>query len=176
MHSGTSDLPADIVTATPADADELAVVAALTFPLACPPSVDPEHVAAFVEANLSAARFAEYLSDPQRAILTARHDSRIVAYAMLIRDRGNRDNSAELSKLYVMADFHGKGVSSALMDATLSAAAQWSVSSIWLGVNKKNQRAQRFYAKSGFIVNGTRTFRLGPHLEHDYTMIRPLSS
>ncbi|WP_373425043.1 GNAT family N-acetyltransferase [Mycobacterium simiae] len=166
----------DIVTAQPADADELAVVAALTFPMACPQSAAPKHIAEFVEANLSATRFAEYLSDPRRAILTARHNGRIVGYAILVHDTDDRDHSVELSKLYVLADFHGKGVSSALMGAALATAAGWGARSLWLGVNQKNQRAQRFYIKSGFTVNGTRTFRLGPQLEHDYTMIRPLSS
>jgi ribosomal protein S18 acetylase RimI-like enzyme len=45
---------------------------------------------------------------------------------------------------------------------------------VWLGVNQENQRAQRFYAKSGFTVSGTKTFRLGGHVENDYVMVRPL--
>lgn len=36
------------------DADELAAVAARTFPLACPPAVAPEHIASFVDANFDA--------------------------------------------------------------------------------------------------------------------------
>nr|WP_242670361.1 N-acetyltransferase [Mycobacterium decipiens] len=163
------------------DPDELAAVAARTFPLACPPSVAREHISAFIDANLSAARFAEFLTDPQRAILTAQHDSRIVGYAMLIR--GVPDNvevqravelrpAAELSKLYVLADFHGAGVSPALMDAALATADRWAIRCVWLGVNQENQRAQRFYTKSGFRINGTRTFQLGTHRENDYVMIR----
>jgi GNAT superfamily N-acetyltransferase len=165
-------------------ASELASVAARTFPLACPPSVAAEHVASFIEANLSATRFAEYLTDPRRAILTARHDGRIVGYAMLIR--GVSDDSdvqraidirpaAELSKLYLLPDFHGKGASAALMDAALATAAGWGVRCVWLGVNQENQRAQRFYIKSGFKINGTRTFQLGAHQESDYVMIRAVS-
>lgn len=59
-----------------------------------PTSGRPEHIASFVDANLSSARFAEYLTDPRRAILTARHDGRIVGYAMLIR---GDDRDVELS-------------------------------------------------------------------------------
>ncbi len=44
---------------------------------------------------------------------------------------------------------------------------------MWLGVNQHNQRAQRFYRKHGFTVSGTRTFRVGDHVENDYVMIRP---
>jgi GNAT superfamily N-acetyltransferase len=159
-----------IATVDSVDIAELASVAALTFPLACPPSVSPDNVAAFIDANLSEARFAEYLADPGRRILTARHDDRIVGYAMLIRDPD--DGRVELSKMYVSPDNHGSGVSTALMDASLAAAADWGAESVWLGVNQKNERAQRFYTKSGFAVTDTRTFQLGAHTEHDYVMTR----
>lgn len=168
-RSGTSDLP-DVDSAGLTDADALAVFAAQTFPLACPPSVAREHVAAFIDAHLSPTRFAEYLADPQRKILTARHDGRIIGYAMLIRD--GSDHTAELSKLYTAPDFHGTGVSAALMDAALAQAGDWGAQRVWLGVNQGNQRAQRFYTRAGFEVSGTRTFRLGPHLENDYVMTR----
>lgn len=59
------------------------------------------------------------------------------------------------------------------MDAALAAAAGWGVADIWLGVNQKNERAQRFYSKAGFTVTGTRTFQVGSHIEHDYVMVRP---
>lgn len=155
-------------------APELASVAALTFPLACPPSVTPEDIASFIDANLSEAHFAEFLTDPRRAILIAAQEGRVIGYAMLIRDDSDLHPAAELSKLYVQADFHGKGVSTALMDAALAAADQWGVGSVWLGVNENNQRAQRFYTKSGFKINGTRTFQVGAHTENDYVMVREL--
>jgi len=150
---------------------ELAAVAARTFPLACPPSVAPEDIAAFVEANLSELRFIEYLADPQRLILTANQDDRIVGYAMLIRGGGG-DDRVELSKMYVLPAQHGYGVSTLLMNAALAAAADWGADYVWLGVNEENQRAQRFYRKSGFTVNDTRTFHVGAGIEHDYVMVR----
>ena len=174
-----------IATADSVDIAELAGVAARTFPLACPPSVTPANIAAFVDANLSAARFAEYLSDPQRLILTASQDGRIVGYAMLIRGIGDDPDvqravrarpAVELSKMYVLPDNHGSGVSTALMDAALAAAADWGGGCVWLGVNQKNIRAQRFYKKCGFTVNGTRTFQLGGRTESDYVMVRPLAA
>lgn len=160
-----------IAPANSGDAPELAAVAALTFPLACPPSVTAENIAAFVEANLSADRFAEYLGDPDRAIVTARQDGRIVGYAMLIR---GSDDTAELSKMYVVADRHSSGAAAALMQRALAAATGWGVRRVWLGVNRANERAQRFYLKSGFTINGTRTFQLGDGVENDYVMTREL--
>lgn len=155
------------------DAGELAAVAAQTFPLACPPSTAPEDIASFVEANLSAERFAEYLADPDRAVITAARGGRIIGYAMLIRDGSD---TAELSKIYVLPEHHGDGVSAALMDLALATAERWGARSVWLGVNQANQRAQRFYAKSGFTINGTRTFQVGGRTENDYLMLRRLGS
>lgn len=170
-----------LATTDSVDPAELASVAAQTFPLACPPTATAENIASFVDAHLTAERFAQYLSDPQRAILTARHDGRIVGYAMLVRgvsdDEGVRRAvelrpAAELSKMYLLPDHHGSGESSALMQRSLAVASDWQVRCLWLGVSRANQRAQRFYAKSGFTVSGTRTFRVGAHLENDYVMIR----
>jgi GNAT superfamily N-acetyltransferase len=172
-----------LVATDSVDIAELANVAALTFPLACPPTATPQNIASFVDANLSAARFGEYLNDPGRAILTARRDDRIVGYAMLVRgvsdDAGVQQAveirpAAELSKMYLLPDYHGGGASTALMDSALTVAADWDVRCVWLGVSRANQRAQRFYQKSGFIINGTRTFQVGAHLENDYVMIREI--
>jgi ribosomal protein S18 acetylase RimI-like enzyme len=169
------------VTADSVDVAELANVAALTFPLACPPTATAENIASFVEANLSPTRFDEYLNDPQRAILTARRDDRIVGYAMVIRGVSQHPGvqkaveirpAAELSKLYLLPDCHGSGAAAALMDGALAATADWDVRCVWLGVSKANQRAQRFYVKSGFKINGTRTFQVGEHFENDYVMTR----
>jgi ribosomal protein S18 acetylase RimI-like enzyme len=179
-------LAVQIATTDSVDTEELAAVAACTFPLACPPSIHPENIASFIDANLSATRFAQYLADPQRAILTARQEGRIIGYAMLIRGVADSDipadvqravkvrPAAELSKLYLLPDYHGAGVSTALMDATLATGAEWQVRCLWLGVNQRNQRAQRFYLKSGFKVNGTRTFQVGARREDDYVMVREL--
>jgi ribosomal protein S18 acetylase RimI-like enzyme len=173
-----------VATADSVDIAELAGVAARTFPLACPPSVTSANIASFVEASLSDARFTEYLSDPRRLVLTASQDDRIIGYAMLIRGVGDDPDvqravrvrpAVELSKMYVLPDNHGSGVSTALMDAALAAAVDWGAGCVWLGVNQENHRAQRFYKKCGFTINGTRTFQLGAHRESDYVMVRRLA-
>lgn len=171
-----------LATAASVDAVELAAVAARTFPLACPPSVTVNDIAAFVDANLSAVCFADYLTDPQRLIFTTSHGGRITGYAMLITGEPDDPDvqravdsrpATELSKMYVLPAQHGSGAAAALMHAALTAAADRGDGCVWLGVNQKNERAQQFYKKSGFAVGGSRTFRLGRHLESDYVMVRP---
>lgn len=163
----------------PADLSELAAVAAQTFPLACPPGAIEQNVSAFIAAHLSAQAFAGYLDDPDRVVLIARDGTRILGYAMLIR--GVPDDAdvqqavplrpaVELSKMYTLPDVHGAGVSAALMAESLQRSRD--AACVWLGVNQENVRAQRFYAKSGFRVSGTKTFRLGDSIENDYVMVR----
>jgi ribosomal protein S18 acetylase RimI-like enzyme len=172
-----------VAAADAADIAELADVASRTFPLACPPSLTPENIAAFIDTNLSAERFASYLDDPDRVVLTACVDGRIVGYAMLIRgvvDDADVQRAVvtppaiELSKMYVLPDHHGRGASNALMTATLTRGAEMGARSVWLGVNQKNVRAQRFYAKYGFTITGTKTFPVGEQVENDYVMTREL--
>ena len=150
---------------------EVADVAAITFPLACPASVSDEDVAAFVSRNLSARCFADYLADPRRAVLLAHDGERVVGYTMLVRG-GVDGGDVELSKMYVLADHHRTGAATALMNAAISWAADCGARGIWLGVNEGNERAQRFYRKHGFTVTGTRTFTVGASVENDFVMGR----
>jgi GNAT superfamily N-acetyltransferase len=177
--------PADLALGDAAvtDVDELAELAAATFPLACPPSVPRGDVAAFIAAQLSPERFADYLADPSRTVLAARAGGRIVGYAILIDGIGDDADVAEavtigpaveLSKIYVRAASHGSGVAAALMAAAVDRAAATGARCLWLGVNQRNERAQRFYAKNRFTIAGTKTFTLGAHTEQDFVMVRPL--
>lgn len=174
------------VTVGPAglwDAEQLADVAAVTFPLACPPGSTRESIEAFIDEVLSHERFGEYLNDPARTILAARKEDSIVGYAMLIHGEPADPDIArvlthsptmELSKMYVMPGHHGSEVSAALMTSVLSLAAESGCAGVWLGVNQENLRAQGFYGKHGFTKVGTKTFTVGAEVHDDFVMERQL--
>ncbi|WP_026555790.1 GNAT family N-acetyltransferase [Arthrobacter sp. 35W] len=175
---------ATIRQATVQDAAALAELAAITFPLACPPSSAPEDIAAFIDANLTEEHFGGYLADPQRTVLVADDDGSLGGYALLVSAPPADPQVAkvleaaaqpviELSKCYVHPDHHGAGLAAALMAASVAHGARLGAASLWLGVNDENARAIRFYQKSGFVQMGTKTFMLGTRQEHDYVMVRP---
>lgn len=168
-----------IRTATSNDAGKLAELAAVTFPLACPPGSSPEDIQAFLEKNLSETRFAEYLADPKITILLLDDAGQLNGYTMLIaKPAGDPDVSSvlsalpstELSKCYVHPDHHGQGAATRLMKASLADAADKGASGVWLGVNSQNAKAIRFYEKNGFERVGTKSFQLGNTVEHDFVM------
>lgn len=169
--------------ATADDAGALAELAAVTFPLACPPSSSPADVAAHLAGTLSERHFDAYLADPEVTVLVIDVDGALLGYSLLV-DRPAQDPdvadsltllpSTELSKCYVHPDHHGLGASAELMRASLQAATSAGSAGMWLGVNDQNARAVRFYEKSGFRKVGTKTFKLGSAVEHDFVMERPL--
>ncbi|WP_460518479.1 GNAT family N-acetyltransferase [Humibacter antri] len=170
---------ATIRRATTADADRLAFVAAVTFPLACPPHTTRDDAAGFVVEHLSAEAFRAYLADPDRIVLVAEEGERAIGYTMLVLGEPHDGAVAavitlrptiELSKCYVLPGHHGGGVAGDLMRAPIDAARECGVAGIWLGVNQENERAQRFYAKSGFRRVGVKRFRMGEHWEDDFVL------
>jgi ribosomal protein S18 acetylase RimI-like enzyme len=186
--------------AGPADAAALAALAAVTFPLACPPSSTVEAISDFIARNLTRERFAEYLADPDRPLLVAVADDAqdpawrgeldgtegLVGWSMLVRTEGGVPADAdaatavterpavELSKMYAHPAAHGQGVASELMRATLDVAARDGAPVVWLGVNQENARAIRFYEKHGFRIVGSKRFRLGDDWEQDHVLERAL--
>ncbi|MET7769789.1 GNAT family N-acetyltransferase [Nocardia sp. NPDC005366] len=161
------------------DAEALSDVAAATFPLACPPDATPDDIEIFITQVLSGERFGEYLTDPTITVLKAVADGAIVGYAMLhagdpedpdVAKAVDLRPTVEISKLYVLPGHHGSGISTALMRAALDRAREDGAKSVWLGVNQKNERAQRFYAKHGFRRIATKTFPVGNQLHDDFVM------
>lgn len=163
----------------------LARLAALTFPLACPPHTTDEAKAAHIARHLGEGSFARYLADPTRALLVAESDTGLLGYTMLVEGEPDDPDVAaavttrptvELSKVYVHPDHHGAGIAAALVAATLEEAAARGAASVWLGVNQENARANRFYDKSGFALVGTKRFEVGDRYEDDFVRERVLDA
>ena len=121
------------VTVRPArasDANALAVLAAITFPLACPPHTTEASKRAFIAQHLSRTSFDGYLADPERRLFVAESDGPLLGYTMLVAgEPSDADVAAavatrptiELSKCYVHPDAHGGGIAAELMRASLAA-------------------------------------------------------
>lgn len=68
----------------------------------------------------------------------------------------------ELKRLYVVKEYHGKGIAQKLMDFFIDFAEQNKYQLVWLGVWENNLKAQKFYAKYGFVNSGhTHNFPIG---------------
>jgi GNAT superfamily N-acetyltransferase len=138
-----------------------------------------DRVEAFVDEVLSPERFADYVADPTRHVLLAESEGSVLGYAMLVHGEPSDGDvratirlrpTVELSKIYVLPQAHGTGAAALLMARALEWARENGAAGVWLGVNQQNERAQRFYGKSGFERVGTKRFLVGGVYEDDYVM------
>lgn len=173
------------------DAPYVAWLAALTFPLACPPGTTVETIAAHIATKLGPAQFRSWATSAEHALVVAERANRttddpaIVGYALVVLGRPDGEAEAaavrdatgapgpylELSKIYVHPDARGTGVADELMVRSIEAAAALGSQHaeglpLWLGTNALNTRAQGFYRRHGFGVVGHRTYDVGG-VEHD---------
>lgn len=175
-------------------AAEIADVAAVTFPLACPPHAAPGDIAAHIASTLPAEAFAGWIASAQYDVIVAREgaDGPVVGYALVdhgapshpdvlaaLRGLGVASGPvSEVSKMYVLPGFHARGRDGApshlLMDAAIAAAVAHDSVLVWLGVNELNGRALKYYRKRGFRRIGTKTFDMNGVVEHDFVMAREL--
>ncbi len=170
--------------ATPRHAGVLHALAAATFPLASPDDSRREDLDAFIAEHLSAARFGDYLRDSSRILFLALLEGVAVGYSMLVKGEPYSEEAAravasrptvELSKIYVRPEQHRSGVAASLMATTVRAAADTGARSVWLGVNQRNARANRFYEKQGFRIVGTKPFLVGsqPYIDFVRELVLP---
>ena len=169
--------PADVRPAVDDDVVALAALAAVTFPLACPPTLGQEDIAHFIATQLDESSFARYVVDPGRIVLVAADadSGALLGYTMTILDSPppagpEAPGAAELSKCYVRPAQHGGGLAALLLEATRAAVAERGASSMWLGTNVANRQARRFYERSGFAVVGKRRFVVGGEPQDDVVM------
>ena len=160
--------------ATPGDAAALADLAAITFPLACPPDLAPSAVSAHIDTHLSPAAMGTYLTDPTRLLVVAEPAEAAagttpepVGYAMLI---GIDGDDVILDKCYVHPDYIGSGLADAVLSYAVERATDLGVRRMTLGTNVGNRRAQRFYRRHGFVKAGHRDFHVGGTRQRDVVM------
>jgi ribosomal protein S18 acetylase RimI-like enzyme len=170
--------PTPIRHATPADAAALAAFAAEVFPLGCPVTA-PEDLAAHIAAELTPARFAELIADPNTIALLAEGggpERCILGYMIASRRNPHpaidAPNAAEFRKLYLHPTMHGTGLSSALFHCALSILNVEGPRPIWLSVFSGNQRAIAFYKKWGFEIAGEQIYQVGSDPQRDFLMLR----
>ncbi len=80
------------------------------------------------------------------------------------------NESLEIERIYVKADYHGKKVGQLLYDQAINVAIQHQKKSMWLGVWEENPKAIRFYEKNGFVPFSKHSFKMGEEEQTDILM------
>lgn len=126
-----------------------------------------EDLQSFLEKYFSQKQFAIELSNSNNLYFFAETEGKPVAYLQFMEDYSGfvlmkKWKALELKRIYVLKEFHGKGIAQKLMDYILNYAAEMKYEVVWLGVWEHNKRAQKFYEKYGFVNSGyTHDFPIG---------------
>jgi GNAT superfamily N-acetyltransferase len=158
--------------AVPGDAAALAALGRRSFVETFGHLYKPEDLADFL-LNHSEESWAEQLGDPGFAVRMTEADGEPVAYAKLAPTSlpfEPRGPSIELRQFYVLAPWHGRGISQALMQWVLEEAKARGAADLYLSVFIDNHRARRFYERYGFEYVGTYAFMVGSHEDEDLIM------
>jgi GNAT superfamily N-acetyltransferase len=109
------------------------------------------------------------LSDPAMHFHVAVEGTRIIGHAKLVPTylADMSPATRQLGQLYVAADRLGVGVAPVLMDWAIAAARADGGDALVLTVWEGNARAQRFYARYGFVHVGDYAFQTGTQTDRD---------
>jgi ribosomal protein S18 acetylase RimI-like enzyme len=120
------------------------------------------------------------IADPMMLTLLAEQGQELIGFAQL------RWGSAptcvagvapgEILRIYVLRDWHGKGIAQALIAACLAGLKARGSDLVWLGVWELNPRAMAFYRKLGFVERGEHVYQVGDDAQRDIVMVREVGT
>lgn len=161
------------------DAELLASMGAQAFYQTFAASNTPEDMAAYLAGAFSVEKQAVELARSGSTFLIVEQDGNSIGYAHLQEGPAPACIKGylpvEISRLYVLQNWIGKGIGSKLMRACINDARVRGGDVVWLGVWEKNARAIAFYQKWGFEIAGTHEFILGKDIQQDYLMLRKIA-
>src|SRR5581483_3044633 len=126
---------------------------------------NPEDFEAYTSVAFTRQQLLSEINHPNSAFYFAIIDNEPVGYIKLnygdAQTEFKDDNSAEVGRLYVLANQQGKRIGAQLLDFVFNKAAEDKKSYIWVGSWEHNPDATRFYERNGFIAFGSHKFMVG---------------
>jgi ribosomal protein S18 acetylase RimI-like enzyme len=127
----------------------------------------------YISNTYTIEKLVTNLNDKNIAYFLVYNETGDIAYVKLLLNQTNsklEGKSAEIEKIYVRKQFHGKGIAQQLMQFTIEFCKQQNYQNIYLGVWQENHKALKFYNKMGFKTFDIRTFQLGERICDDYML------
>lgn len=158
----------------PATARDFAVIqdiARLTWPETYGQILSREQINFMLEKFYSTAALTQNLADGHRIMILEHNGTPAGFYAL---QSGYKPGVAHLHKIYLLPEFHGRGLGSAMLSDAESLARSLGDKTITLNVNRFNP-AQNFYSRHGFETVETVDIPIGHgYLMEDYVMAKSL--
>ncbi|MEO8999493.1 MAG: GNAT family N-acetyltransferase [Rhodanobacter sp.] len=162
------------------DAKKLAEAAEATFMATFAAMNTKEHMELHCRSCYGEEIQLAEISDPELITLLSEDNENLVGYAQLRWGEApiciSATHPGEIQRLYVIENWHGRGIAQELMGACIEEVKQRGSDAVWLGVWERNPRAISFYEKFGFVAVGEHIFPLGGDPQRDIVMVRAIAS
>lgn len=137
-----------------------------------------EDMQKYLEESFNLAQLESELNNPEMLFYSAELNGETLGYLKVNFGSAQTElqdpSAVEIQRIYVLNQYHGKGVGQALFQHALSLAEQFKADYIWLGVWENNFKAQNFYRKNGFVEFDKHTFMVGDDAQTDILMKKVL--
>jgi GNAT superfamily N-acetyltransferase len=160
------------------DAAALAAIGVETFVETFGQLYPPADLAAYLAQAYDLARTRADLADPAKASWLAEIDGRAVGYATVgpceLPHPEVTPSCGELKRIYVAGAWQGSGLAARLYAEAVGWLERDGPRAICLGVWSENIKAQRFYARKGFVRVGEYHFHVGATVDDEFILRRDL--
>jgi ribosomal protein S18 acetylase RimI-like enzyme len=170
-----------VTAASPENAPVISAIGRQSFSDAFAPFFAHEHeLQQYLDHTYDTEKIKASIAKPNNTFAIAWLVDTPVGFVKLKKQSMNRqltgDRQSELQKIYVLKQYHGKGVADALMGRVLEIASGLQPDWLWLDVIIQNSRAIRFYEKYGFTKAGHHAFVIGstPFNYHVMALQKPI--
>lgn len=139
-----------------------------------------EELLEYLENTYCPVKLARSLRDEDNVYLLALMDGEPAGFAKVKKYSLNEHIESiaqmELQKIYVLQEYHGKGIGTALLKETKNITREIDPDYIWLDTHISNEKAIRFYEKNGFKKIGKYFFTIGTQTFEYHVMGLPVAA
>ena len=153
-----------IIRADESQASLLSEVAIQTFNESHGNSAKPQDIKYFTDEKYNIQTLTTELNNPDNNYYLIYYENRLAGFTNLIYNSPYADsiitNIAKLERIYVLKEFYNLKLGYQLLEFNIDIARKNNQKGIWLFVWTENERAMKFYLKSGFKINGSGNFKI----------------
>lgn len=161
--------------ATVGDVDLIVSIGLEAVELAHRPSCAAEHLQEYLAAHYNREAITQELTNPDNIYHIIYHNNQPAGFSKIVINAPHANiaapNVTKLDRIYLLHQFFGMGLGDSLLAHIAAFARMHNQSGIWLFTWTGNERAIRFYKKSGFSIIGSHSFRVsGAHYNPNHHM------